>query len=127
MLVLMNDLDRYRVCLDPKAEKPTSLLETFYVPRDEQFSPLKYSLFTAAGLRSFGKDILTIVQTILSNTKPFKSFGDIHGLYDGDLKGVKQPKRSNGVLQAVDPRDGTPLSFPRPGVVAGQSAAASCL
>jgi hypothetical protein len=92
------------------------------LPRDERFSPQKSSLFAAAGLRSFGHDILTIVQTIIKNTKPFKSFGDIHDLYVGDLKDVKQPKKLNGVLQAVDPRDGTPLSFPRPGVVGGLAA-----
>ena len=94
------------------------MLNAAYLPRDERFSALKFKLFGAAALGSFGRDVIPTVTTMLGNTKPFKTFNQIHELYHGDLKVLTQPKSSTKAGSA-NVRDETPISFPRPGVVAG--------
>ena len=105
--------------VDPTAEKPSSLLGSSYIPRDENFSAVKYNLFLGAALGAFGRDVLPSLQTILGNTKPFKTFHQIHELYHGDLKLLTQSRSSNKA-GSVNVRDETPISFPRPGVVGGK-------
>lgn len=82
-----------------------------YVPRDEKFSPLKKQLFMSAGMKSFGHSIISDIERLWRNEKSFANMDQIHALYDGRLKSVRDPSTP------LTPSDIPILVFPPPGVV----------
>ena len=85
------------------------MLNTTYLPRDENFSAEKSNLFNAAILQIVGQDLIPAIQSLITNNNPFKTFNEIRDLYDSD---PKNPRLIN--------LDTTPINFPLPGVVAGK-------
>ncbi|XAR57207.1 Linoleate 9S-lipoxygenase [Bertholletia excelsa] len=76
---------------DPNTESRLPLLSlNIYVPRDEQFSPVKFSDFLAYALKSIGQVLVPEIAAIFDKTpNEFDSFQDILNLYEG---GVKLPR-----------------------------------
>ncbi|XP_054793781.1 probable linoleate 9S-lipoxygenase 5 isoform X2 [Prosopis cineraria] len=68
-------------------ESRVKFLGSNYVPRDEEFSPLKNSDFITFGFKSVTKIIKPALKSRLS--QEFSSFDEVHDLYEG---GFKLPK-----------------------------------
>ncbi|XP_028771609.1 linoleate 9S-lipoxygenase 5-like [Neltuma alba] len=76
---------------DPKSEKRLFLLNlNIYVPRDEQFGPLKFSDFLAYALKSIFPVLFQLLPEINSpsrlTTNEFETFEDVLNIYKGSIK-----------------------------------------
>lgn len=115
---------------DPKSESRLPLLcLDFYVPRDEQFTRIKFSEYVAYSLKSIAQVMLPEIASLCDKTiNEFDSFEDVHRIYEG---GIKLPKVT--LLRKVKERipwamikelvrsDGERfLKFPMPDVIKGK-------
>lgn len=103
---------RKRTKKDPASEVPVALDDN-YLPRDERYSPLRKSLFVAAGVRCLSHEVLPVFHNLLDENRAFQTLDEIKALYVGQLRSVATDLSS--ILR--DPRDGTTINFPPPGVV----------
>ncbi|CAI9778905.1 unnamed protein product [Fraxinus pennsylvanica] len=68
---------------DPNIESRLPLLNlNIYVPRDERFSPVKFSEFIGSSLKSVGQVLIPEIRAVFKkNSNEFDKFEDIHNLY----------------------------------------------
>lgn len=111
---------------DPKSESRLPLLSLdFYVPRDEQFTRIKFSEYLAYTLKFIAQITLPGIASLCNE---FNSFEEVHRIYEG---GIKLPKVT--LLRKVKERipwamikelvrsDGEQfLKFPMPDVIKGK-------
>ncbi|KFK39529.1 hypothetical protein AALP_AA3G256200 [Arabis alpina] len=73
---------------DPKTESRLPLLDlSIYVPRDEQFSPVKFSEFLTSTLKSVTQVLAPEIVAVFDKTiNEFDSFEDVYNLYDSGIK-----------------------------------------
>ncbi|KAF5786358.1 putative linoleate 13S-lipoxygenase [Helianthus annuus] len=108
---------------DPDSEKRLCLLNlNIYVPRDERFSHIKFSDFSAYAAKSIGQVIQAEFRAIFDKTPTeFDSFRDIMKLYGDAPKNAAKKMRKNINLEFVREllrNDGEKLfKFPKPDVL----------
>ncbi|KAI5082937.1 hypothetical protein GOP47_0002680 [Adiantum capillus-veneris] len=73
---------------DPKTEKPVSLLELIYIPRDEIFDYTKTADFTAGAIKAASHLLLPAVKSVFKGIEQFKTMKDVYNLY---AKGIDLP------------------------------------
>ncbi|MCO5581993.1 hypothetical protein L7F22_035882 [Adiantum nelumboides] len=105
---------RPRTRTDPNSEVPDLTFDGQYVPRDERFSASKKDMFVGAGFRSFSRHLISAVELLIREDRPFESFDQIHRLFvntffPADSVGAPELLRQGSTK-------GTTLEFPSPGV-----------
>ncbi|KAI5075385.1 hypothetical protein GOP47_0009461 [Adiantum capillus-veneris] len=97
---------------DPESEQPELGFDMGYVPRDERFSALKKDLFLGAGIKSFGRHLLSTVDCLIREDHPFESLEQIHRLFSKSMLCIIDSS-------ATTPRGmpACPLEYPIPGVI----------
>ena len=96
-----------------------------YVPRDEQFGPLKLSGFLGYGIKSIVQFYVSEFWARFDGTRDeFDSFEDVLKIYDGGLKlpdGIRESYRKIlplETLKALSPSDGEGLAkLPMPQII----------
>lgn len=73
---------------DPNSESRLFLLNlNIYVPRDEQFSHVKFSDFIGYAVKSLGQVIVPEMKAIFDKTfNEFDTLQDVYNLYEGHIK-----------------------------------------
>lgn len=99
---------------DPDSEVPDLSFDSQYVPRDEKFSAVKKDMFVGAGFRSFSRHLISAVECLIRQDRPFDSFEQIHRLFVNTFFPADSPGAPELIRQSST--KGTTLEFPSPGV-----------
>lgn len=115
---------------DPKSESRLPLLSLdFYVPRDEQFTRIKFSEYLAYSLKSVAQVTLPEIVSLCDKTiNEFDSFEDVLRIYEG---GIELPKLTLlgkikeripwAMMKEIVRNDGERFfKFPMPDVIKGR-------
>ena len=118
--------DHFNFTVDPDYESRVNFLGSNYVPRDEEFSPLKTADFVTFGFKSVTKLLKPTLKARLA--EEFNSFDEVLDLYEG---GFKLPKSLLLAVSSLIPLqklkevfriDGEELlRFQKPQVIRGMS------
>ncbi|KAH7439962.1 hypothetical protein KP509_04G084600 [Ceratopteris richardii] len=105
---------RPRTLSDPESESPDLAFDSQYVPRDERFSAAKKEMFVGAGFRSFSRHLVSAVELLIRDDRPFDSFDQLHRLFVNTFFPADSPGAPELIKQGS--LKGTTLEFPSPGV-----------
>lgn len=122
LLMLQNVSWCVRACahtIDPDSEAPDLSFDSQYVPRDERFSAAKKDMFVGAGFRSFSRHLISAVDCLIREDRPFDSFEQIHRLFVKTYFPADSPAAPQLIREGST--KGTTLEFPSPGIFGGMS------
>ncbi|MCO5595620.1 hypothetical protein L7F22_049665 [Adiantum nelumboides] len=97
---------------DPESEQPELGFDMGYLPRDERFSALKKDMFLSAGMKSFGRHLLSAMECFIREDRPFDSLEHIHRLFSKSMLCISDSSTTE--LKRVP---SCPLQYPIPGVI----------